>query len=377
MNNRRRAVQPTDDDILAVVEPVRRVTLLRTQDADRTEDVVQETLTRVLAARHRLDGRALTPYALSVARNLVVSEHRRRELDERYGPRLHEPDETPDAPADFAEQRAEAAALNAALRDLPDEDRALLSHKELAGRDLAALAAERNTTPEALAARLARLRARLRVDYLLNLRRITLPTPACRPVLITLSGGQQRRRRARSVKKHLDQCQSCAGLAGIVEGRRRPIAGLLPLPFLVAGWDWLRGAAGRHPWQTAAASGTVAAVVVGAVLLAQPDPAPPPAARPPAAAPELVNVNARVLSVPADEGFWIAQPPGRVWVQMSGSGESAQRITAGATVQFSALRVPHRPGFARTVGVPPGPDATALDAAGVHLEVPRTQVRVS
>lgn len=377
MNTRRRAEQATDQEVLAVVQPVRRVTNAAVRDVDRADEVVQETLARTLAVRHRLDPRALTPYALSVARNLVVSDHRERTMHDRHAPRLFEREEAPAVAGDLVERREEAAALSAALHGLSDDDRRLVCDKEIDRRDLAALAQELGSTPQALAARMARLRARLRVDYLLNLRRITLPTARCRAVLVTLSMGEGRRRRALSTKEHLDACGTCAELAEIVEARRRPLAGVLPIGFIAGGWAWLRDSAARRPWHVGACTATVAAVAVGAALVLHQEPQPRPAAapqRPPAT--NVVTIAARVTSVPADEGFWIAQPGGRVWVQMTGSGESPQRIRPGQTVRFTGRRVAHGTGFARRVGLPQGPDATALDAQRSHLEVAKTQVRV-
>lgn len=349
---------------------------------------MQETVARTLAARHRLDRRAVTPYALSVARNLAVSDHRRALLDEQHAPKLHVPDAVVDDPAVLAERRAEAAALSAALSSLSDFDRQLVCSKEVDGRGLGALAAEFGSTEAALAARMARLRARLRVDYVTNLRRLTLPTEQCRPVLLNLSGGQQRRRRAPRTKEHLDSCATCAELAPLVESRRRPVAALVPLPFLLA-WQWLRGAWLKHPWQFAGSTGAAVATSVAVVVVALHHPQPPAHRAAPAAATatttakvpvrsDLVSVHARVLSVPADEGFWIAdRPAGRLWVQMTGAGESPQQIRVGEVVTFVGRRVAHRPGFARSMGLAPGADATALDRAGVHLEVPHSQVRLS
>ncbi|MEP6695886.1 MAG: hypothetical protein ABJA34_03300 [Pseudonocardiales bacterium] len=384
MNNRTRLLQATDEEILASVEPVRRVTLARVRDSDRADDratdvvdeVVQETLARTLAVRHRLDRRAVTPYALSVARNLLASEHREQAMYDRHAPRLFEREEVGPEGDDLVQGRAEAAALNAALLGLSVQGRRLVCAKEVEGRDLKALAAETGSSPQALAARMARLRARLRVDYLLNLRGITLPTERCHDVLVGLSLGEVRRRRAAS--EHLRTCAECAELAGTVESRRRPVAGLLPIGFLVGWWAGLRRWVARHPWQAAgAAAAAVAMSVAVAMALAAHHSAPAPtpvALQSPRS--DVVTVHARVLAVPADEGFWIGSSDGRVWVQMIGAGESAQQIRPGLTVTFTGRRVAHGPGYAASVGLPSGPDATALDAQPSHLEVPQTQVRV-
>lgn len=381
MNNRRRSRQPTDAEILAAVEPVRRVTMARVGDADRADDVVQETVARILAVRDRLDPRALTPYALSVARNLLASEHRERAMYGRHAPRLYQREEADPEAGDLVERREEASALRAALASLSAEDRRLVCRKEVEGKELTALAKEFGSTAQALAARMARLRARLRVDYLLNLRRITLPTPRCRAVLVALSLGAGRRHAA-STRDHLATCPTCADLAEIVEARRRPIAGILPVGPVLGWWAWLRRAVAKHPWQASVSAASVAGIVAIAIAIALHHPAAQhrPAAQPAATVSpprsDIVTVHARVVAVPADEGFWIAVSGGRTWVQMTGAGESGPRIRPGLTVTFTGRRVSHRPGFARNVGLPPGPDATALDAQGSHLEVPQGQVRV-
>ena len=44
-----------------------------------------------------------------------------------------------------------------------------------------------------------------------------------------------------------------------------------------------------------------------------------------------------VLSVPADEGFWIGTSQNdRVWVQIVGKGESPYQVQAGDKVDFTA-----------------------------------------
>ncbi|HSH59813.1 MAG TPA: hypothetical protein VK988_09280, partial [Acidimicrobiales bacterium] len=49
------------------------------------------------------------------------------------------------------------------------------------------LADQAGVTPGALAARLARARGKLRVEHVLTLRRVHLPTAQCKAVLLALS----------------------------------------------------------------------------------------------------------------------------------------------------------------------------------------------
>ena len=60
-------------DILELEPLLRRVVGARVRDPDTADDLVQETLARVIAARERLDDEAVTPYAIVTARKLVTS----------------------------------------------------------------------------------------------------------------------------------------------------------------------------------------------------------------------------------------------------------------------------------------------------------------
>src|SRR3954454_15711446 len=81
---------PADEqaEILALVAPLRRFALSRLRDVHDADDVVQETLTRVLAVRGRLEDDSLTAYAFAVARNLVATHHREADLGRRHAARL-------------------------------------------------------------------------------------------------------------------------------------------------------------------------------------------------------------------------------------------------------------------------------------------------
>jgi len=83
-------------------------------------------------------------------------------------------------------RQEEAAAVEAALAGLPDHEREAVVAHEVEGVDTATLAEARRSTPGAVGVQLARTRARLRLDYLLALRRVELPAARCRPVLLAL-----------------------------------------------------------------------------------------------------------------------------------------------------------------------------------------------
>jgi serine/threonine-protein kinase RsbT len=72
------------------------------------------------------------------------------------------------------------------------------------------MAEKAGSTPGAVAARLNRARARLRVEYLLALESADPPTERCRPVLYALSLGDRRRQREVDAGRHLLECELCA-----------------------------------------------------------------------------------------------------------------------------------------------------------------------
>jgi hypothetical protein len=86
--------------------------------------------------------------------------------------------------------------------------------------------------------------------------------------------------------------------------------------------------------------------------------------------------GATVVSVPADEGFWVgSSETDRVWVQLTGTGESGYVVTQGDRVEFTGTVVAHDPGFAGQIGVDPAEGAEQLTAQGAHLEVPKSELR--
>jgi hypothetical protein len=83
--------------------------------------------------------------------------------------------------------------------------------------------------------------------------------------------------------------------------------------------------------------------------------------------------QALVLSVPADEGFWVGTGGSdRVWVQLTGRPpESPYVVSAGDRVSFTARVTPNRKGFAQQVGVTRAEGAGTLTAQRQHLNVPK------
>jgi hypothetical protein len=85
-----------------------------------------------------------------------------------------------------------------------------------------------------------------------------------------------------------------------------------------------------------------------------------------------------VQSVPVDEGFWAGNSEtDRMWVQLSGAGESCYVVQQGDRVDFTGPIAAHDPGFAAQAGVdsPVGDDQ--LDQQGPHIEVAKSELRRS
>ena len=161
-------------------------------DSDLIDDLTQESLLRMSRAPHELSDDERRAYAVVTARNLLASHFRRQSVQRRHQHRLVE-----HAGAADPEQRTidneESAALTSALGRIDPSERDLLVRHDVTGVDLATLADEADVSSGAIAMRLARARANLRLEFLLVFRRLTLPTPQCRPVLLALAARDRRR----------------------------------------------------------------------------------------------------------------------------------------------------------------------------------------
>lgn len=87
------------------------------------------------------------------------------------------------------------------------------------------MAATLVSTPGAVAARLSRARASLRIEYLLATERVEPPSDRCRPVLRALSSGDRRRQRELDVDGHVLGCPCCTRVRDLLfEHRGPPVA---------------------------------------------------------------------------------------------------------------------------------------------------------
>ena len=208
-----------DDALVDLVPMLRRVIGSRVKDPHTLDDLVQEALVRVMAARSRIEPDKLPHYAAVTARNLVASMAEKNDRARSRSHLLLEPDVSESPVTDVLRQE-ERAMVGAALAQLPAGDRDILMAHEVEGQDTITMAAGQGSTPGAVAARLSRARASLRVEYLLLAEGIEPPTDRCRPVLRALSSGDRRRQRELDVSGHILGCEACTRIKAELFERR-------------------------------------------------------------------------------------------------------------------------------------------------------------
>ena len=93
----------------------------------------------------------------------------------------------------------------------------------------------------------------------------------------------------------------------------------------------------------------------------------------------VTGTGARVLSVPADEGFWLGtSETERVWVQLTGeAGESPYQVQEGDLVDFEGTVEEHDAAYPEQVGVDDAEGAQQLAGQAAHLTVAKSSVRLS
>lgn len=199
-------------EVADLLPMVRRIVLARVGAHPAADDLIQETLTRVLAALPTIEPGMVEPYTITTARNLVASLWRDADRHKRNQHRVVDLSHPP-LPEEEIVAGEEQSAVLQALGQLSEPEReALLAH-EISGQDTRTLAERRGSTAGAVAAQLNRTRARLRVEYLLALEQAEPPTDRCRPVLLALSSGDRRRQLELDVHRHLLDCDLCARLS--------------------------------------------------------------------------------------------------------------------------------------------------------------------
>ena len=211
----------SEDAILDLIPIVRRVIAARVRDHQIVDDLVQETLARMMVARGRLDPDALVPYAVAIGRNLVIAAGQGEDRARRTAHLLAQDGESHSTPPDDAVfRREEISVIGTALARLAPAERDVLLAHEVDGTGTAKLAADRGSSAGAIAAQLSRTRAKLRVEYLLADTGVDLANDRCRPVLFALSAGDRRRQRELDAAGHLLSCDDCLALSADLFERR-------------------------------------------------------------------------------------------------------------------------------------------------------------
>lgn len=189
-------------DISTVIPTERRIICSRVANQTVAEDLVQETLVKVLGAVDRVEPGMLEPYAIVTARNVVGSMWKQQDRQRRNQHRILDLADR-QAPDEEILQAEDRDAVAEALRRLSQRERKTLLAHEVSGQDTHSLGAELGMTAGAVAAQLNRIRSRLRVEYLLPLGKAEPPTERCRPVLLALSLGDRRRQREVDAARHI------------------------------------------------------------------------------------------------------------------------------------------------------------------------------
>src|SRR3954471_5958517 len=103
--------RPGPAQITELIPLVRKIVAARVPDQPTADDLVQETLTRVLAAAARIEPGMLEPYAIVTARNAVASLWRERDRQRRHQHRVValRPPAAADERLDAEEERAAVA----------------------------------------------------------------------------------------------------------------------------------------------------------------------------------------------------------------------------------------------------------------------------
>src|SRR6185437_11520351 len=100
------------ESVADLIPIVRRVVAARVRNPTQVDDIVQETLARVMAARSRVERDTLAPYAVATARNLIASTAQREQRARQLAHLLIEPDDPQPRPEDEALREADAALVH-------------------------------------------------------------------------------------------------------------------------------------------------------------------------------------------------------------------------------------------------------------------------
>jgi RNA polymerase sigma factor (sigma-70 family) len=205
-------------------------------DPQDAQDALQNTMIKVLRALPGEERRIeLKPWLYRIAHNESIELLRRRRETRRLDPELAA---TGPGPAEDSATRERLRRLLSDLDELPQRQRGALVMRELSGLDFAEIAAALGTSPAV--ARQTLYEARLSLREMDEGREMS-----CETVSKALSDGDGRVTRRRDVRAHLRSCASCRHFRTEIEGRKRDLAALSPLPAAAAA-GLLHGLLGGH-----------------------------------------------------------------------------------------------------------------------------------
>ena len=195
------------------------------RDAEDARDATQNALENALRALPARDsGLPLRPWLYKIAHNEAISIMRRRRPQTELSP-MHEP--MVPGPEVDAEQRGRLAQLVDDLQTLPERQRGALVMRELNGLSYDEIGAALGLTNQA--ARRAVFDARNALHDAVDGR-----ATECTSVRHSISDGDRRSLRARSIRAHLRSCDDCASFQRSIGTRRADLHALAP---------WMSGAA--------------------------------------------------------------------------------------------------------------------------------------
>lgn len=214
------------------------------------QDALQNAMAKVLAA---LPGEEreieLKPWLYRIAHNESIDLIRRRRETRQLDVEQVAPGH---GLAEDVETRERLRRLLDDLRELPERQREVLVMREMAGLDFDEIGAALETT--GAAARQTLYEGRQALAQMEGGREMD-----CDSVTRALSDGDGRVTRRRDVRAHLRSCAQCRRFRDEIDGRRRDLAALSPLP-AVAAAGLLQGILGGSG---AASSGGIAAALGG------------------------------------------------------------------------------------------------------------------
>ncbi len=323
----------------------------RPEDA---QDALQNTMVKALRA---LPGEQreikLKPWLYRVAHNESIDLLRRR----RDGAELD--DAQVSAGAEIAETAAQRERLGHLLTDLgelPERQRSALVMRELGGLDYEQIGAAFESSPSV--ARQTVYEARLGLRELETGREMS-----CAQVTSQLSEADGRVARRRDIRAHLCACPECRAFRDSIDGRRRDLQALAPLPAAAAA-SILHGLAGGNVAASGGLGGATAAAGAGAGKAAGTSVAIKAVAT--VAVVATVGVTAANRGGLIDVGLPGGKSSSKSAPTSSGSGDSATGTSAGPTPArggSNTTESPSRTGL-NAAGPAAGPDQTGTSHAG-------------